>query len=151
MPEQMVLNVNGTEYPLTSSDTVVELNSLPGYFRGRSLPMTFTANYYNTIETNISLPFSLGKTVDMQLQRDSTFAVYAGVVVDEDGNRIPDVLINCEDIEVNSDEDGAFYLSIPLEKQTTLKTIVLQKNGYEAIEREDESPNRNLYYLIRKK
>ncbi|MCQ2608679.1 MAG: TIR domain-containing protein [Bacteroidales bacterium] len=150
MPERMILTVDGIEYPLYSSDTVVQLNSLPGYCRGQSVPMSFSAYYYNTIETKLSLPFFWRKTVEIQLQRDSTFAIYAGVVVDESGNPLADVSVTCETCKTTTNSDGKFYIAIPLENQSLEKNIVLQKEGYITGGREDESPSKYLYYLLRK-
>ncbi len=150
MPEQMVLRVDGIDYMLHSSDTIVQLNSLPGYCRGQSVPMSFSAYYYNTIETKLSLPFFWRKTVEIQLQRDSTFAIYAGVVVDESGNPLADVSVTCETCKTTTNSDGKFYIAIPLENQSLEKNIVLQKEGYITGGREDESPSKYLYYLLRK-
>lgn len=150
MPEQMVINVNGTEYPITTTDTIIELNSFPGYFRGKNIPISFSANYYDSIETKISLPFSLGETLEFPIQRDSTFAVYAGIVVDEDGIPLENVKVHCENLKSITDSNGKFYIAIPLEEQTPLKNIKLIKDGFSVGGREDESPSKNLYYMMRK-
>ena len=151
MPEQMVLTVNGNEYPLTSSDTMIEVSSLPGYYRGRTIPLSFTANYYNTIQTSEKIPLSIENTIEINLLRDSTFAIFAGVVVDENGYPLENVVVDCENSSTTTDENGYFYISFPLKQQSSTKSIHLSRQGYFDAGRMDESPNVNLYYLMRKK
>ena len=148
--EQMILTVNGTEYPLYSTDTLVELTSLPGYFRGRTIPLSFAARYYDTILREEQIPLSLSNTISVDLQRDSTFAVYAGVVVDEDGYPLENVTVTCEGQEAVTDDMGRFRLTFALQEQTLTKHIMLRKQGYADAGRTDESPNVNLYYLMKK-
>ncbi len=152
--EQGVISFNGSEYTFTRPDTTIELSSLPGYYRLRELPLHFNASRFYTDE-EVLLPITMGVTQDytLQLHRDSTFAVFAGRVCDgdaEDFEALPlaGALVKIGNREARTDADGRFHIDFPLEEQKAAQSIVIEMEGFEAYNREDESPNASLMYLL---
>lgn len=152
--EHGILNVNGSEYPLTNPDTTINIGALPGYNRLRKIPMSFHADRFYIDEKEM-LPLSAGITqhITLQLHRDSTFAIFAGAVYDGAyDNYATHPLVGAKvtvgKYETTTDDSGHFRVDIPLADQQEVKPIRIEMQGYKPYEREDESPNKELSYLM---
>ncbi|MBR5019605.1 MAG: TIR domain-containing protein [Bacteroidales bacterium] len=152
--EAGTLTVNGSEYPLTRPDTTVSAGALPGYFRLRTIPVSFHADRYYDDET-LLVPLGAGirSLATMQVHRDSTFAVFAGKVYDGSAadfltNPVPGVQVTVGDRTAVTDGDGSFRIVFPLEEQSETKPLILGKEGFQPLFREDESPSEDLIYLL---
>ena len=152
--EHGILTVDGSEYSLSQPDTTIEISTLPGYCRLKRIPMSFHADRFYTDETDLlQIGMGVSQHVTLQLHRDSTFAVFAGTLYDgdcEDYDRHPigGAKITIGKYEAVSDADGKFCVEIPLQEQEEVKPITIFKQGYRPYEREDESPNKELKYLL---
>lgn len=152
--EHGILNVNGSEYSLSQPDTMIEINTLPGYYRLRDIPMSFHADrFYLDKEELLKIGMGISQHVTLQLHRDSTFAIFAGIIYDgdfEDFDRHPieGAKISVGTYETFSDINGRFSIDIPLVEQEEDKSVIIQKEGYQLYQREDETPNKELRYLL---
>lgn len=126
------LTVNGVDYALQSLDTTVQIDALPGYYRMRTIDMSFSAPYYyEPVEKEVKLSYGLSSGADLQLQRDNTFGLLAGQVVDaETLAPIEGVSVQADDFTAITDDYGRFSISIPLEQQSEYKDIYLSCDGY---------------------
>ena len=149
LPDDAVLVVNGAEYPLDRLDTILTTNNLPGYYKGRSVNVNFSAQWYNTIDEVVALGWGTRATVERTLQRDSTFAVFAGTVVDENMHPLSGAKLTIDNQEETSDNEGHFRFLFPVEKQTETKCVQIQKDGYKDYIRSDECPDANLTYMLK--
>lgn len=149
LPDNAVLLVNGAEYPLDKLDTTLTISNLPGYFKGKSVKVSFSAQWYNTIEEDVAMGWGTSMTLDRMLQRDSTFAVFAGTVIDENRQIVCSATVTIDNHEETSDNEGHFYFFFPVEKQTETKRIQIKKDGYKDYIRSDEHPDTNLTYILR--
>ncbi len=148
-PDNAVLVVNGAEYPLNKLDTTLTISNLPGYFKGGSLKVSFSAQWYNTIEEDVAIGWGINMTIVKTLQRDNTFAVYAGTIIDENRQLVSGATVTIDNQVETSDNQGHFHLFFPVEEQTETKYVQIRKDGYKDYIRSDECPDTNLTYLLR--
>ena len=149
-----VLTVNGSEYTISHPDTVIVTTPLPGYNRLRQVHIGFRANrFYRTVEDNPVLGAGITEQYVLQLQRDSTFAIFAGAVYDggfDDfrAHPIEGATIQIGNLNTLSDSTGHFRIVFPLKDQEVTKPITIIKDGYQTRHRDDESPHTQLSYLL---
>lgn len=87
----------------------------------------------------------------INLQREDTFATYAGIVMDENEEPLCGVMIRIgENIKCLTDKEGMFHTNVPLKEQTLFKKISLSKKGYLDLERDDETPSHEIMYILKK-
>jgi hypothetical protein len=72
--------------------------------------------------------------VSLNIQRDDTYGVLAGIIIDEKGQPISGATVEAEGIICTSQEDGSFKLYIPIEKQKPRPHVRINKAGYQAEE-----------------
>lgn len=153
-PTNCVINVNGTDYRIGTLDSTYTLviNDIPGYLRGSKITCSYNGDY--CIDSTIIIKTGIGKKnkYDIAVERDSTFAVYAGVVLDAiNGSPVPKAKVIIEDLFCETDETGYFKLFFPIEKQTETKSVKIQHPLYRYHQRDNEHPSSSLgYILIRK-
>ena len=83
----------------------------------------------------------------------STFAVFAGRVFDGDADDVLSVPVAGAKVSVGNrsdetDADGCFRIVFPLAEQSETKSVTLNREGYQTVTREDESPSSELMYLM---
>lgn len=145
--EEGILNVGGQAFAINNYDTIIEMASLPGYLRGQSLEVLFTARYYDTLRTTMDLGFGVSANKALYLKRDNTFALFHGHIIDEEGNPVEGALVSLAGQTATTDSEGLFSITLPDEIQAETQSILITKDGYEEIYREDECPG-ELYYII---
>lgn len=150
LPEGVVLMVNDAEYPMDRLDTALTINNLPGYYRGSTLPVILLAKWYKPINENIPIGWGINSYLTKTLQRDETFSEFSGRVIDEDGCPIKGATLFMESQIQTTDVDGRFCFTFPVEQQTETKEIKISIKGYKDYHREDECPNTNLTYILRR-
>lgn len=149
--ENGVLMVDGEEYSISRPDTLVIVSALPGYYRLKSAEVLFKANrFYQPEALTVAITAGLSQSYTLQLHRDSTFAVFAGTVKDDELEPTDSVEVIVGNRKTITDKDGHFYLSFPVDEQTETKHIRLSRKGYKDIFREDECPGTSLKYIMHK-
>lgn len=151
--ENGTLYVDGKEYSITHPDTTIVIGSLPGYYRGKEVDVSFHANrYYKVEKTTIPISMGLSQTNRLLLHRDSTFATFAGHVYCETNKDkyepVSGIDVSVGGKKCETDTNGFFYVCFDLKEQTLTKHMILEKEGYRTIEREDEIPSKDLKYII---
>ncbi|MBQ8652622.1 MAG: toll/interleukin-1 receptor domain-containing protein [Alistipes sp.] len=149
-PSDYIFQVGKREYPINNTDTTICIRDIPGYMRGGRLPIHFSATYYQPTTIETRLRWGLSHHVDLQLKRDNTFATYAGIVFNEDGEPLADVEVFLEGNRIITDKQGKFCLVLNTQEQTTTKKIKLIKQGYMEYIREDECPSSHLQYILKR-
>lgn len=148
MPTDAVLTVATAEYPINSLDTTIIINTIPGLYRGRHIPLTFKATYYELIKEDIEVGMGLNMTKKLILARDSSFAIYAGTVVDDNGIPIEQAKVFLDNSIVYTNSEGFFKVAFDVGSQSECKTIRITKAGMRDIVRDDECPSRDLRYIM---
>lgn len=150
-PKNCVVCVNGVDYQigtLDSSKTVVVKN-IPGYFRGREMTCVFKGDYCMTDTFTLKMGLGVINMQSIKIRRDSTFAVFAGQVIDgTNGCPISKATVTIENLSCETDTKGCFYISFPIERQSTTKRIVIHHPLYKDYSRNDECPNSSLGYIL---
>lgn len=150
LPEGAVLMVNDAEYPIGRLDTALTIDNLPGYYRGRTLPVKLMAKWYRPVNENFSIGWGINSYLTTALQRDDTFSEFSGRVIDEDGNPIKGANLSIEGQIQTTDSVGRFCFIFPVEEQSETKEMRISMKGYKDYRREDESPDPHLTYVLRK-
>ena len=150
MPDNAVIEVNGAEYPLENLDTTLTIKGLPGYYKGRCLPVRFSAQWYTTINENLHLGWRPSTHKDLVLQRDSSFAVFAGTVIDEEGRPIEGATLQMEEKIDVTNVEGKFSFTFPVSEQSETKSMEIRREGFKDYLRPDECPSSNITYMLRK-
>lgn len=151
MPENAVLIVNGAEYPLNKIDTSVVIKTIPGYYRFQTIPVFFRASYYEVVELDKRIGLGVKQRLVLNLKRDSTFSVFQGIVIDEDGNPVKDADVIIENVRTHTNMNGFFAIHFDVETETVTKSICIEKEGMQSYYRSDECPGDNLKYIMHKK
>lgn len=154
--ERGALTFNGSEYPLSKPDTTIELGTLPGYFRLRTVPICFHAQrFYQDEEKMVKIGAGVRYHYILPLHRDNTFAVFAGTVYDgavEDFTSSPvaGAIVKLDGHTATTDSLGQFRFELCLEEQRETKVIIISKEGYQKYVREDENPGLEGKYLLKR-
>ncbi len=148
MPDNIVMVVNGAEYSLDKLDTVLTINGIPGYLRGRGIPLSVHATYYNSIDQEIVVGVGVKQSVEIALKRDSTFAIFAGYIKDDAGKPISKAEVSIGGTDAISDSMGYFRVEFSIENQEETKALIIRKEGKQEIFREDECPSTELKYIM---
>lgn len=151
LPDDAMITIEGTSYNLGSRlDTTITLKTRPGYYRGRKLPVVFTATYFDTIQTEFNLGYGVSKDDILYVTRDNTFAVFAGHVIDQDGNPLSGAKVSVRQSSSTTDQDGVFKIILPPSEQAEEQAIIIEKFGYYDVYRPDECSSEDLIYIMYK-
>lgn len=130
------LTINDVDYQLASLDTTVDAGWLPGYYRLQNIDVRFSAAYYyNEQVQSVKLGAGFSSACDIQLERDNTFGLLAGTVVDAESLQpLEGVLVNVDggEFSAQTDANGHFQITIPLDRQTEYKDLDLSCPGYKS-------------------
>lgn len=147
-PDKAELVVNNVAYPLSKLDTTLIVKSLPGYMRCRQVDISFRATYYQDIEQTKKLGIGVSDEIFMTIQRDSTFSVFSGNVIDDDGHSIEEATVEIGTHTAITDATGKFRIVLPLSEQAPRQHIKVSKDGYRTYERKDEVPSCSLCIIL---
>jgi len=144
-----VVSVCDKELTVNKPDTLVDFGTVPGSFRLRSVPVRFTADrFYVPYESTVKVSPGLKSSFSISLQRDSSFGIFAGTVIDEQGSAVIGAVVIIGNKTVQTDSFGRFSISFPLEEQSVVKPVCVSGDGFNPYERNDECPSDNLVYLL---
>ncbi|GEM_PF-6977225 len=125
----IILKVARAEYPMESVDTIITLNDIPGKYRFCDIPVEITATYYKPINTIVNPGIGLNKTCDIFMQRDSTFAIYYGLVTEINAKPVSGAYVKIGDKETLTNADGVFRLTFDIAEQSYSKRLYIEKSG----------------------
>lgn len=146
--ENVTLIVNGGEYTAPVSAPQFDRISIPGYRRFSDVAICARSKFFTTVDTFVPVGFGLSREVGIDLRRDDTFAIYAGTVYDSEMDPLEDVTVAIGQHSSHSDAEGRFSITLPLAEQRVELPIVLEKPGYISVLREDETPGRDLKFIM---
>nr|WP_306451260.1 TIR domain-containing protein [Odoribacter splanchnicus] len=142
LPSYAKIIFNGTEQYIGSLDTVLILDNIRPYYKGRPYMLEFNAGYYDTLRFQGHFSWGMTTYVTLELKRDSTFGVYQGIVYDEqEGVPVQDAVVTVDNRTTRTDVRGIFKIVFPLQEQTLSKSVRIEKEGYLPRLRVDECPD----------
>lgn len=142
-PELIIFD---SHYPLNKLDTVIALN-LSGYLKLKRFEVHFKGQYYCDINYPVIAGANNWKEIDIQLRRDSTYAVYAGKIVDSQGVPVRDAIVTIDKQKSITDKNGSYYLIFPVDQQDTSKILHIYKEGYKVITT-DQIPYKDAAFIL---
>ncbi len=150
LPESTKLTVNNTEYTIKELDTIFTIKNLPGYYRGDKLHIRFSPKWYIPVNENVQIDWGINSFFEKKLQRDNSFAIFAGKVIENNGTPISKATICIDGEECETDDSGKFSITFPVLKQSETKNVQITKDGYNDYKVEDECPGINIIYILRR-
>lgn len=147
-PGDVTLNFDGGEYASPVESPCFDDIRVAGYKRFTGIRIIADAQFYEKVDTVIPVGLGVRRSISLDLNRDSTFAIFGGVVYDDDLNPLPGVKVTVAGYSSATAATGEFSLTLPLELQRAEHEITLCKDGYAEIKREDETPGTALKFIM---
>lgn len=148
--ETVTLDIDGGEYTSGTAGPKFEPVRVPGYKRFSTIAVSARSQYFESVDTTVSPGFGARRAVEIYMLRDSTFGVFEGTVYDAEMNPLADVSVEVADHCTHTDASGHFSIMLPLCEQLEEQEIHLTKEGYQPIRRTDETPGRELKFVMRR-
>lgn len=145
-----ILTIGDVTYQISRTDTMLCVEGFPGYYRGHSLQIRFTATYYQPLECSVRFGAGLRQKIQLTTKRDSTFAYFCGQVVDEQGCPVQGAQVTVDESNGETDESGHFTFTFSTPEQREYKFVKVTKPGYIPLTRSQESPGKNIIYVLRR-
>lgn len=161
--DNATLSINGISYNVRSHevaidnyhtratyDTTLVARFLPANIRMKTINIVFSGMFYDTlrVQEKAGLLIGIGNTYDLYLRRDDSFSLFAGQVVSEDDQPIEGAVLKVAGMQTTTDAEGHFELRLPIDLQATEQSVLVIKDGYTEIHRDDECPSPDLYYIM---
>ena len=142
--------VNQSHYPIPVLDTCLVID-IPGYYKVKSYNITFQSKYYVTQSFNYAYQCRSCHNITINLLRDNTFAIYAGVVINESRAPMPDVCVRVADnYQVYTNKKGEYRITLPIAQQDVVQKISIFKDGYIPITKEEIPSDKAMFVLFEK-
>lgn len=143
----LVLKTDNGEFPITARDTAISL-SLPGYRRFQETRLKIEGNYFIPIEKGIRFNMKNAREIEIRMLRDSTFGLFKGTVINPDRQPLEGAEVKIGEIGSLTDRNGEFQILIPSRLQSETKPVIVAAPGYRPFRRVDESPGKELIYIL---
>lgn len=148
MGDDITLLVDGGEYTSNAMDSDFAPISIPGYKRFSDISVSVSSQFYVPVDTILPVGFGTTRDIQIELRRDDTFAIYAGIVYDAEMDPLQGVSVIVSGQTAVTDSEGNFRIFIPLSEQREELPILLEKSGYSSILRVDEIPGQSLKFIM---
>jgi hypothetical protein len=121
---------------------------IPGYYKMKPYNITFQSKYYETQSLDYAYQWRSYHNITINLLRDNTFAIYAGVVINENREPLPKVCVTIANkYQVYTNKQGEYKIILPIEQQDVVQRINIFKEGYIPITKE-EIPSDNAIFVL---
>lgn len=150
--DDITVTINGGVHtvPLTDAPDAVEVR-LPGYSRFNKMRVQVASQFFETVDTVLPTGYGLQRNVEIPIRRDDSFAVFSGTVYDDAMAPIEGASVTVGGDSAVTDSAGRFEITLPLSEQLPEQIIVLKKSGYTGVCRLDETPGRDLRFIMHAK
>lgn len=149
--DKINITVDGAYYDISPKHTLLSNVKVPGYKRFGNISMTVSSQFFNTVDTTCQVGLGIRKHVNVSLYRDSSFAIYAGCVYDADMVPLEGVAVSVGPEHATTDDEGRFKITFPVDQQRVEQSVVLRKDGYTPVVRDDETPGTDIKYIMRRR
>ena len=114
----------------------------------RPYSITFQSKYYETQSLGYAYQWRSYHNITINLLRDNTFAIYAGVVINENREPLPKVCVTIANkYQFYTNKQGEYKITLPIEQQDVVQEISIFKEGYIPITKE-EIPSDNAIFVL---
>lgn len=143
--------LNQSHYPILSLDTCFVID-LPGYYKIKPYKLTFKSQYYVSQSFDYRYLWGPYHNITINLLRDSTFAVYAGVVINENRDPLSGVCVTiANNHQFFTNKQGKYRITLPIEQQDVIQKIRIFKEGYIPITKEEIPSDNAIFVLFKNK
>lgn len=142
-----VLIIGDAKYPLNTLDTTITIKDIPGKYRFRDIPVQVEATYYKPLSQSVNIGKGFGNKYTLYMERDSTFAIYYGVVTDRQGTIVPEADVTIGKKHAITDQHGTFRVVFDVEEQSQTKHLQIKKAGIGTNINVNESPDSSHFIL----
>ena len=142
-----VLIIGDAKYSLNTLDTTITIKDIPGKYRFREIPIQVEATYYKPISQSLYIGKGFGNQYTLYMERDSTFAVYYGIVTDRHGFTITEAEVTIGKKHTRTDMHGTFRIIFNVEEQSQTKPLLIEKTGVGRNYNAKESPDSSRFIL----
>ena len=111
---------------INKDDYIADFLNVPGKYRNKKARLWFEMYGY---EQNDTLSF-LTEKMELAIKRDSAWAIFKGVVCDEQNQPVEKADVIVANYQVVTDDMGRFCIHIPVLEQTVEKQLHIQKKDY---------------------
>ncbi len=123
----LVIDGDTISNPIGGYSEAIRINNIAGKYKGKEVKLLFAMRGYTAIDSAVVLSGAM----QINIQRDATWSLLAGVVFDENGMAINGVAIVLDNgLRSVSNEYGEFKINIPLSKQKLYYDVKFIKEGY---------------------
>lgn len=113
---------------LTSDTVSVSLNDIPYKYKDKPVHIRFEAEGYQTIDTLVPVQ----RALSLSIRRNNDLGLVFGNVLDVvTCQPVAGAIVTLQGLTVLTDTAGQFRIEIPFEKQDTVQTVTVTKEGYE--------------------
>lgn len=144
-----IIKVNGAEQPIEQANCTIEVNNLSVWLCGKAIPIEFSGIYYDTLKVQMPIGYGFKEKISIQLHRNNSFGLFAGIVVDKHGNLVEGAFVDIGGHKTITDKNDHFRIDIPLDQQTCTKSISIWKKGVGTFESDSEWPRDSSRFPIR--
>ena len=131
---------------LNTIDSNAIYKNLPGDYAGKNARLTFEAFGYVSLDSMVQLKRK--GSIVVGIQRDDTYGLLSGIVIDEQGRFIEGATIEAEGQTTTSDATGHFELHIPLESQRPQPCVTISRTGYRTEVLTEQTIGRNWQVML---
>ena len=143
----IVVRIVGAEYPLQALDTTVTLTDIPGKYRFCNLPISIEATYFKPLHTTLNMGMGFCNKYELNMNRDSTFAIFHGIVTDNRGIPVDGADVMVGNKKSITNEKGEFRIVFDVEQQSQTKHLRIEKVGVGINDNMQESPDSSKFIL----
>lgn len=122
------------------------ISNIPAQFHHKKMRVKVESAGYLPLDTMVFMD----DPIRLPLRRDDTFAKYNGYIFDENSNPLPGVQVQIIDLKTVTDENGYYYINIPIEKQRKVHDMKLSKDGFsDTVKKYNMQPGKNDFILYK--
>lgn len=123
----LILSNDTLSKTTTSLSDLIIFKNIPGKYRYKDIRSLVQIDGYFKIDTLLHSSSS----ATLNIVRDSTWGVLAGVVYNDNLEPIEDILVKMQNgLSALTNQNGEFRISIPLDKQLQYVDVIFSKKGY---------------------
>lgn len=142
------LIIGDSKFYISNIDTVINISSLPGYYKGRTIILKFRSPLYTDRSASVNIRYGLSSHYELNVKRDSTYGIFSGKIINNRRLPIENASISILNYTTLTDSGGFFYMYIPTDEQKETQRIRIEHPRYKTLIRDHEAPNRELGYVL---
>lgn len=122
--------VDGGKYSIDIESPIINGIKLPGYKRFNKINLKVSSPFYSTVDTIVNISYGINQKIDISLDRDDSFGIFAGHVFNERMEPFKDVIVKVNGFITTTTDEGYFCIKIPLTDQQEELPLSMEYPNY---------------------